>query len=118
MPLRRGLKKQVENERSGLMRFFVEVDLDDEYPYHIVNFKSGKQFCASREMYFARGICEMLNYNTAKTKKDYIIILVAGGFLHMEFLKPSNIKKMRKDYLIEKYNQALQKIEEVENGIH
>lgn len=100
------------------MRFFVEVDLDDEYPYHIVNFKSGKQFCASRDMYFVKGICEMLNYNTAKTKRDYIFILVACGFLHIEFLKPSNIKKVRKEWLKQKYNQALQKIEEVENGIH
>lgn len=94
------------------MRFFVEVNLDDEYPYHIINFKSGKRFCASREIHIAKGICEMLNYNTAKTKRDYIFILVACGFLHREFLTPSNIKKMRKDYLIEKYNQALQ-IEEV-----
>lgn len=92
------------------LRFFVEVDMNEEYPYRVVCFKNGRTFARTREMIFAECVCKTLNYG-AKKKFDYAFALVACGAFHMDFLKSSSLKRIKKDWLIEKYNQVLQIIE-------
>lgn len=93
------------------LRFFVSVDMDEKYPYQVVCFKNNRCFCVVRDMFVAKGICDMLNYNTAKTKRNYIFLPIACGALHRDFLKPSNIQKVSKEWLKQRYNQVLQIIE-------
>lgn len=97
--------------KSAELRFFVKVDINERYPYQVVCFKNNRCFCVVRDMFVAKSICDMLNYNTAQTKRNYIFLLTACGALHTDFLKPSNIKKVSKEWLKQKYNQVLQMIE-------
>ena len=97
--------------KNAELRFFVKVDMNEKYPYQVVCFKNNRCFCVVRDMFVAKGICDMLNYNTEKTKRNYIFLLIACGALHRDFLKPSNIKKVSKEWLKQKYNQVLQIIE-------
>ena len=98
-----------------MMDFFVRVELEDKFSFHVVSF-SGKEFCKCRDMIYAQAICEMLNYDTAKTKRDYAFVLVAGGYLHMDFLKASVLKRTCKDFLVEKYRQMKMRLDNEESS--
>lgn len=92
------------------LKVYVEVDIKEKYPYRVMCYANGKIFAACKDIMIAKNICDMINYETKRTKADYVFLLTSCGYLNYEWNEPKNLKRLSKIDLIRAYGRVLSAI--------
>lgn len=93
------------------MKYFIKrSNIKNGKTCYEVTHKNGNVFAKATTLILAEYVCNTLNYE-AKTKYDYALCLFGYGVLHNDFLKPSYMKKTKKQWLKDRLEQVLANFE-------
>ena len=94
------------------MKYFIEVsELESGNLCYVVTHISSKVFCRCKDMIVADAVCSVLNFQRKRTKFLCALCLVGAGALHDDFLEEKYLRRVKKEYLIERLEKITAKFE-------